>query len=74
MQQDKYLKLRTRCWELLEPGSEKDSFSKKVDIFLLLLISLNVFSVILETVDQLYNKYEKVFFYTLRSSQFLFSL
>ena len=63
MQQHKYLNLRTRCWELLEPGSEKDSLSKKVDIFLLLLISLNVFSVILETVDQLYNKYEKVFLY-----------
>ena len=30
MQQDKYLNLRARCWELLEPGSENDSLSKKV--------------------------------------------
>ena len=63
MQQAKYLDLRKRCWELLEPGSENDSLSKKVDIFLLLLISLNVFSVILETVDQLYKNYEKFFLY-----------
>ena len=61
MQIKSYQKIRKRCWELLEPGGEEDFTSKKVDIFLLVLISLNVLSVILETVDFLYKKYEFFF-------------
>jgi len=57
------LKIRHRCWELLEPGEENDSNSKKVDIFLLGLISLNILSVILETVDDLFNQYKVTFQY-----------
>ena len=57
------MKIRHRCWELLEPGEENDSNSKKVDIFLLGLISLNILSVILETVDSLFNQYKVTFQY-----------
>ena len=57
------MKIRQRCWELLEPGEENDSNSKKVDIFLLVLISLNILSVILETVDSLFNQYKVTFQY-----------
>ncbi len=57
------MKIRHRCWELLEPGEENDSNSKKVDIFLLGLISLNILSVILETVDDLFNQYKVTFQY-----------
>ena len=57
------MKIRHRCWELLEPGEENDSNSKKVDIFLLGLISLNILSVILETVDDLFNQYKITFQY-----------
>ena len=56
-----YISIRKRCWELLEPGGENDSLSKKVDIFLLCLISLNVLTVILETVESMYINY-KIFF------------
>ncbi len=56
-----YKKISQRCWEILEPGSENDSLSKKVDVFLLCLISLNIFSVILETVDSLFNEYKLLF-------------
>ncbi len=54
-------KLSSRCWELLEPGNDNDLLSKKVDIFLLSLISLNILSVILETVDSLFSEY-KIYF------------
>ena len=52
-----YHKIRLRCWKLLEPGQEKDYLSKIVDLFLLALITLNVLSVILETVDSIYTSY-----------------
>ena len=57
------MKIRQRCWELLEPSGEHDYISKKVDIFLLILISLNILSVILETVDNLFNQYKTTFLY-----------
>ena len=53
--------LRKRVWEILEPAKEDDNLSRKIDIFLLILISLNVFAVILETVETIYIKYQKVF-------------
>ncbi len=57
------MKIRQRCWELLEPGEENDRISKNIDIFLLGLISLNILSVILETVDSLFNQYKFLFQY-----------
>ena len=63
METEKYQNLRTRCWEILEPGKEKDKLSKKIDFFLLILISLNVLSVILETVDSLFQEYKNFFLY-----------
>ena len=57
------MKIRQRCWELLEPGRENDYISKKLDIFLLVLISLNILAVILETVDNLFNQYKTSFLY-----------
>ena len=57
------MKIRQRCWELLEPGEENDRISKNIDIFLLGLISLNILSVILETVDSLFNQYKILFQY-----------
>ena len=46
---------------LLEPAKENDVLSKFVDIFLLVLIFLNVLMVILETVDDLFLHYNKLF-------------
>ena len=66
--------LRKKIWVLLEPANENDLLSKFVDIFLLILIFLNVLMVILETVDDLflnYNKFFRIFEYF---SVFVFSL
>ena len=66
--------LRKRIWTLLEPAKDNDLQSKCVDIFLLILIFLNVLTVILETVDELffrYNKFFKIFEYF---SVFIFSI
>jgi voltage-gated potassium channel len=52
---------RKKIWVLLEPAKENDVLSKFVDIFLLVLIFLNVLMVILETVDDLFLQYNKLF-------------
>ncbi len=59
---------------MLEPGNDKDLLSKKVDIFLLSLISLNVISVILETVESLYLEYKVFFKYFEFFSVFIFTI
>jgi len=46
---------------LLEPAKENDVLSKFVDIFLLILIFLNVLMVILETVEGFFLNYNKFF-------------
>ena len=53
--------LRKKIWVLLEPAKENDVLSKFVDIFLLVLIFLNVLMVILETVEDLFLHYNKLF-------------
>jgi len=69
-----YYRRRRRCWEILEPGEENDVVSKKADLFLLCLISLNIFSVILETVEYLYINYKIVFQYFEIFSVTIFSI
>jgi len=59
---------------LLEPAKENDVLSKFVDIFLLVLIFLNVLMVILETVDDLFLQYYKLFRIFEYFSVFIFSL
>ena len=46
-------KIRIRIFEILEPASENDSASKAFDIFIVVLISLNIIAVIFETVRSL---------------------
>jgi len=53
--------LRKKIWVLLEPAKENDVLSRFVDIFLLILIFLNVLMVILETVQDLFINYNKFF-------------
>ena len=52
---------RKKIWVLLEPAKENDALSKLIDIFLLILIFLNVLMVILETVEDLFYNYNKFF-------------
>ena len=44
---------KKRVWSLLEPANEKDLNSKLVDMFLLMLITLNIIMVVVEIVDGL---------------------
>ena len=60
---DNFLKYRKRTWTILEPASDSDKLSRVVDVFLVSLIFFNILSVILETVDFLFLKYEKQFLY-----------
>ena len=50
-------KIRKRAFEVLDIGARGDRLSRFVDIFLICLISLNVLSVILETLPFLQNRY-----------------
>lgn len=54
---------RKRIAELLEKGHESDKPSKVVNQLLILLISLNVVAIFLETVDPIYQQYQQAFWY-----------
>lgn len=49
--------------ELLEPGHYDDRSSRTVNLLLILLISLNVVAIILESVDSIYEIYRRAFWY-----------
>lgn len=53
--------LRARAWELVEVAKPGDTVSRAIDVFILLLILLNVVAVILETVPELEKRYAGVF-------------
>lgn len=53
--------IRKRAFEILGTGSKSDPLSRAVDIALIALISLNVLSVILETLPSLQNQYRTAF-------------
>ena len=54
---------RKRIAELLEKGQESDRQSKIVNLILILLITLNVIAIFLETVDPVYQQYRQAFWY-----------
>ena len=54
-------RLKSRIHELLAVSGEKGTFSRKVDVFLEILISLNVIAVVLETVESVYLPYKLYF-------------
>lgn len=45
---------------MLEPGQTADRPSKALNLFLILLISLNVVAIILESVDWIYQQYQSL--------------
>lgn len=55
--------LRKRIAELLEKGLESDKPGKVVNLLLILLITLNVIAIFLETVDPIYQQYQRAFWY-----------
>lgn len=55
--------LRKRIADLLEKGLESDRQSKIVNQLLIVLITLNVVAIFLETVDSIYQQYQLAFWY-----------
>lgn len=55
--------LRKRTAELLEQGHYTDRSSRILNLLLILLISLNVVAIILESVDSIYQKYQLEFWF-----------
>lgn len=57
------MRLRKRMAEVLEQGYHNDRLSRIVNLLLILLISLNVVAIFLETVDPIYAQYQRSFWY-----------
>ncbi len=57
------MKLRKRTAELLEQGYHMDRMSQALNLLLILLISMNVVAIFLETVDTVYAQYQQAFHY-----------
>lgn len=55
------MSLKSRTYELLEPGKRRDSASNLVDLLILVLIVVNVTALILETVESLNTQYDAWF-------------
>jgi len=66
--------LKKRIWEILEISKENDNKSKYFDYFISILISLNVFAIILETEKTIEADYKSFFNYFELISIFIFSL
>ena len=71
---NKYYQIQNRTHELLARGSAKDFSSLLVDIFLFILILLNVTAVCLESVSFIREKYLNLFFYFEIISVIIFSI
>lgn len=52
---------KARTYQILEKADQGDRISRTVDLFLMALILLNIFAVIIETVDSIHNKYANFF-------------
>ncbi len=55
------MNLRKRAAELLEPDRRRDGMSRVVNVLLILLISLNVIAIIFESVEPVFQRYERMF-------------
>ena len=57
------MNLRKRTAELLEQGQSADKPSRIINLSLILLITMNVVAIILESVSSIYQQYERQFWY-----------
>jgi voltage-gated potassium channel len=55
------MSIKRRVFEILEASDQNDKFSLVVDLCILVLISLNVLAVVLETVDAVYARWSPYF-------------
>lgn len=57
------MNLRKRTAELLEPDRRWDALSRVINLLLILLISLNVIAIIFESVESIFARFERAFWY-----------
>ncbi len=69
-----YQQIKQRIFEILEVASEGDNISRYFDIFIISLIILNVFAVILESVEILSISYSTIFYWFEIFSVAIFSI
>ena len=69
-----YLKAMERTYEILEKGDNRDLTSKICDYILIVLVIINVFCIILESVDSIYKLYKEVFSYIEMISVIIFTI
>ena len=66
--------LRARTFSLLDSHAEKSIANKIIDRFLMILISLNVLAIILESVQSIYRTYSELFYYFELASVAIFTI
>ena len=57
------MNLRKRTAKVLEPDRRWDGFSRLVNLLLILLIALNVIAIIFESVESVFQRFERAFWY-----------
>jgi voltage-gated potassium channel len=65
---------KLRVYEILEATDPEDKIAKRVNIFLLALVVLNVAAVVLETVESLYRVHKDIFYYISSVSLIVFTV
>ena len=65
---------KKKIYELVEPSTGDDYLSKIFDIFILLLIIINVICTALETLEELETRFSLLFQYIERISLIIFSI
>lgn len=69
-----YKSIKKRAYEILEKGNAQDIWSRRVDLFIILLILVNIVAVILESVLWIRTGFDEVFRYVEHFSIFFFSV
>ncbi|MBL4752557.1 MAG: ion transporter [Flavobacteriales bacterium] len=69
-----YQHIKKRTFEILEKGQSDDLWSRRVDLFIILLILLNILAVIIESVQWIRADYEQLFVNIERFSIIIFSI
>jgi voltage-gated potassium channel len=69
-----YQRIKKRTHEILEQAAEGDRSSRFFDVFIMILIILNIAGVILETEESLHNRYNKLFSVFENFSVFVFTI
>lgn len=65
---------KLRIYEIIESNNPEDETSKAVNLFMQVLVILNVTAVILETVESIYEAHQALFHYFAGISVIIFSV